>query len=110
VEWIVLCDEGHASSLAAAVLRALGLRCATDVVGGLRAWRAAGMPLGFAGRSECAAAASGTRFARQVDQNKGPEYSAMTGRRELFEHRRDIRRSRRIDYRPPRLTSRSPRG
>ena len=45
VEWIVLCDEGYASSLAAAVLQALGLRRATDVVGGLRAWRAAGLPL-----------------------------------------------------------------
>jgi rhodanese-related sulfurtransferase len=46
VEWIVLCDEGYASSLAAAVLQALGLPRATDVVGGVRAWRAAGMPLG----------------------------------------------------------------
>ena len=45
VEWILLCDEGYASSLAAAALQALGLR-ATDVVGGLRAWRAAGLPLG----------------------------------------------------------------
>ena len=45
VGWIVLCDEGYASSLAAAVLQALGLHRATDVVGGLRAWRAAGMPL-----------------------------------------------------------------
>jgi rhodanese-related sulfurtransferase len=46
IEWIVMCDEGYASSLAAAVLQALGFRRATDVVGGLRAWRAAGMPLG----------------------------------------------------------------
>lgn len=46
IEWIVLCDEGYASSLAAAVLQALGLPRATDVVGGFRAWRAAGMPLG----------------------------------------------------------------
>jgi rhodanese-related sulfurtransferase len=45
VQWIVLCDEGYASSLAAAALRALGLRRATDVIDGLRAWRAAGMPL-----------------------------------------------------------------
>ncbi|HTM33206.1 MAG TPA: rhodanese-like domain-containing protein [Vicinamibacterales bacterium] len=49
VEWIVLCDEGYASSLAAAALHALGLRRATDVIGGLRAWRAAGMPLKPAG-------------------------------------------------------------
>ena len=45
VEWIVLCDEGYASSLAASCLQSLGLYRATDVVGGLRAWRAAGMPL-----------------------------------------------------------------
>lgn len=45
-QWIVLCDEGYASSLAAAVLRALGLHRATDVVGGLQAWREAGLPLG----------------------------------------------------------------
>jgi rhodanese-related sulfurtransferase len=50
VQWIVLCDEGYASSLAAAVLRALGLHRATDVVGGLRAWRASGMPLESPGR------------------------------------------------------------
>jgi rhodanese-related sulfurtransferase len=49
VQWIVLCEEGYASSLAAAVLQALGLRRATDVVGGLRAWQAAGMPVGPAG-------------------------------------------------------------
>ena len=50
VQWIVLCDEGYASSLAAAVLQALGLRRATDVIGGLRAWRAAGMPIGAPGQ------------------------------------------------------------
>src|SRR5215831_17121197 len=49
VEWIVICEEGYASSLAASVLQALGLRCATDVVGGLRAWRTAGLPVGPAG-------------------------------------------------------------
>jgi len=49
VRWIVLCDEGYASSLAAAGLRALGLRHATDVVGGLQAWRAAGLPVGSPG-------------------------------------------------------------
>ena len=45
VQWIVICDEGYASSLAAAVLRLVGLRRATDVVGGFQAWRAAGMPV-----------------------------------------------------------------
>jgi rhodanese-related sulfurtransferase len=41
---LVLCDEGYASSLAAASLRAVGLHRATDVVGGYQAWRAAGLP------------------------------------------------------------------
>jgi rhodanese-related sulfurtransferase len=44
VEVIVLCNEGYASSLAADSLRALGLHRATDVVGGYRAWAAAGLP------------------------------------------------------------------
>jgi rhodanese-related sulfurtransferase len=43
--WIILCDEGLSSSLAAASLQRLGLRNATDVVGGFRAWRAAGLPI-----------------------------------------------------------------
>jgi rhodanese-related sulfurtransferase len=45
VAWIVCCDEGFSSSLAAASLQALGLYLATDVIGGFRAWRAAGMPV-----------------------------------------------------------------
>ncbi|HEX6869956.1 MAG TPA: rhodanese-like domain-containing protein [Micromonosporaceae bacterium] len=45
VRWIVCCDEGYSSSLAAASLRALGLPRATDVIGGFRAWRAAGLPI-----------------------------------------------------------------
>jgi rhodanese-related sulfurtransferase len=42
---VVLCNEGYASSLAARDLRRLGLRRATDLVGGFRAWRAAGLPV-----------------------------------------------------------------
>jgi rhodanese-related sulfurtransferase len=42
---VVLCNEGYASSLAARDLRRLGLRQATDLVGGYRAWRAAGLPV-----------------------------------------------------------------
>ena len=42
---LVLCQKGYASSLAAATLVRLGLDGATDVVGGLRAWREAGLPL-----------------------------------------------------------------
>ena len=43
--WIVICDEGYASSLAAATLQLIGLRRATDVAGGFQAWRAAGLPV-----------------------------------------------------------------
>lgn len=42
---VVICDEGYASSLAAASLRQLGLDRATDLVGGFQAWRAAGLPV-----------------------------------------------------------------
>ena len=40
---IVLCQEGYTSSLAAAALRDVGVRRATDVVGGYAAWVAAGV-------------------------------------------------------------------
>jgi rhodanese-related sulfurtransferase len=42
---VVLCSEGYTSSLAAASLQELGLYRATDVIGGYRAWRAAGLPV-----------------------------------------------------------------
>jgi rhodanese-related sulfurtransferase len=42
VEWVVLCSQGYTSSLAAAALHDLGLRGATDVVGGYQALAAAG--------------------------------------------------------------------
>jgi rhodanese-related sulfurtransferase len=45
VVWIVICDEGYSSSLAAATLQTLGLHRATDVIGGFQAWKAAGMPV-----------------------------------------------------------------
>ncbi len=41
---IVICVEGYTSSLAAAALHDLGLCRATDVIGGFRAWTAAGLP------------------------------------------------------------------
>jgi rhodanese-related sulfurtransferase len=46
---LVLCQEGYASSLAAASLVLVGLPHATDIVGGLRAWREAGLPMAPAG-------------------------------------------------------------
>jgi rhodanese-related sulfurtransferase len=42
---VVVCNEGYASSLAAADLQRLGLRQATDLEGGFRAWLAAGLPV-----------------------------------------------------------------
>ncbi|MGH3782721.1 MAG: rhodanese-like domain-containing protein [Pseudonocardiaceae bacterium] len=45
VQVIVLCSEGYTSSLAAAALRTLGLRNATDAIGGFHAWSAAGLPV-----------------------------------------------------------------
>jgi rhodanese-related sulfurtransferase len=42
---IVMCDEGYQSSLAAATLQELGFARATDLAGGFRAWRAAGLPV-----------------------------------------------------------------
>ncbi|MGY1672296.1 rhodanese-like domain-containing protein [Geodermatophilus sp. SYSU D00710] len=44
VDVVVLCQEGYTSSLAADALRSLGLASASDVIGGHRAWVAAGLP------------------------------------------------------------------
>ena len=45
MRWIICCDQGYSSSLAAASLQTLGLSSATDVIGGFQAWRAAGLPV-----------------------------------------------------------------
>ena len=45
VHLILLCNEGYQSSLAAATVRSFGVAAATDVIGGFRAWRAAGLPI-----------------------------------------------------------------
>ena len=42
---ILLCREGYSSSLAAALLQAIGFSQATDVIGGVDAWREAGLPI-----------------------------------------------------------------
>jgi rhodanese-related sulfurtransferase len=42
---IIVCDEGYASSLAAATLQDLGLARATDLIGGFQAWRQRGLPV-----------------------------------------------------------------
>jgi rhodanese-related sulfurtransferase len=45
VRFVVVCNEGYASSLAVASLRQLGLHRATDLAGGFQAWRSAGLPV-----------------------------------------------------------------
>ncbi|MET7970316.1 rhodanese-like domain-containing protein [Micromonospora sp. NPDC005305] len=42
---VVVCRQGYSSSLAAASLQALGLRQATDMIGGVQGWREAGLPM-----------------------------------------------------------------
>ena len=41
---VLYCQGGYASSLAAASLQDLGLVGATDLIGGIEAWQAAGLP------------------------------------------------------------------
>lgn len=43
IEWIVICSEGYTSSLAAASLQELGLHKSTDLVGGYKALKSAGL-------------------------------------------------------------------
>ena len=42
---MLLCRQGYSSSLAAAQLREIGFDHATDVIGGVEAWIAAGLPI-----------------------------------------------------------------
>ncbi|QIS05190.1 rhodanese-like domain-containing protein [Nocardia brasiliensis] len=42
---VIFCNEGYASSFAARDAQELGIRAATDIVGGFRAWKAAGLPV-----------------------------------------------------------------
>ncbi len=41
---LIVCNDGYSSSLAADSLRQLGHPTAGDIVGGYRAWKAAGLP------------------------------------------------------------------
>ena len=43
--YILFCQQGYSSSLAAASLQEIGLRRATDLAGGFVAWLAAGLPV-----------------------------------------------------------------
>ena len=42
---VLICHEGYQSSLAAYTAQRFGIVGATDVIGGFRAWREAGMPV-----------------------------------------------------------------
>jgi rhodanese-related sulfurtransferase len=42
---VIVCNNGYQSSLVAATLQDMGFGRATDVDGGFRAWRAAGLPV-----------------------------------------------------------------
>jgi len=44
-EIVLMCDEGYASSFAAADLRRLGFARAADMDGGFQAWKRAGLPV-----------------------------------------------------------------
>jgi rhodanese-related sulfurtransferase len=41
---ILICQEGHTSSLAADVLQRMGIHRSTAIIGGFAAWRSAGLP------------------------------------------------------------------
>lgn len=45
IRWIIICEGGYSSSLAADSLRKIGLQHSTDVIGGFQAWSAAGLPV-----------------------------------------------------------------
>ncbi|GAB2662414.1 rhodanese-like domain-containing protein [Prescottella soli] len=53
VEWVIVCSEGYTSSLAAASLRQLGLSNVTDLVGGYKAIKAAGLLGALIGQTHC---------------------------------------------------------
>jgi rhodanese-related sulfurtransferase len=44
-EVILICSHGYSSSLAVAQLREIGFQRATDVIGGVESWKAAGLPV-----------------------------------------------------------------
>ncbi|RVW07931.1 sulfurtransferase [Prescottella agglutinans] len=53
VEWVIVCSEGYTSSLAAASLRQLGLNKVTDLVGGYKAIKSAGLLGALIAQTHC---------------------------------------------------------
>lgn len=74
---IVICNEGYASSLAAAALQDLGLLRATDVIGGHQAWQAAGLPTARAEqRAVVLAPGAGPAYGRIEELREGSRSSS----------------------------------
>jgi rhodanese-related sulfurtransferase len=44
-QFVLVCNDGYSSSIAAATLQDLGFARATDLAGGFNAWRDAGLPI-----------------------------------------------------------------
>jgi rhodanese-related sulfurtransferase len=66
VPLIIMCSEGYSSSLAAASLQDLGLRNATDLVGGFVAWAKAGLPVQAVEAAPCGPERTGHRPAQSI--------------------------------------------
>ena len=64
---VVLCREGYSSSLAAVWLQDIGFARATDVIGGVAAWRRAGLPVEPYGKAD----AQGDRLAEEPPGSSG---------------------------------------
>ena len=76
---IVVCNERYGSSLAAAALKELGLYRATDLIGGFRAWRAAGLPTTCASATATTSGPCSTRL-RDRDRRRYRRSTALTAR------------------------------
>jgi rhodanese-related sulfurtransferase len=80
LRWIVVCDEGFSSSLAAASLQAAGLVNATDMEGGFQRWRADGCPVTLNNPPAPPRVAHyDTRVGVDVSEQHEPKPNAVTG-------------------------------
>ena len=86
---IVLCSEGYTSSLAAAALQQVGVRRATDVIGGFQAWRASGLPT-TAGGSTRPALALVPELAGAPDDCDGLDLAVDTDQRRAVVEGREM--------------------
>jgi rhodanese-related sulfurtransferase len=69
---ILFCNQGYASSLAAASLQDLGLFRATDLIGGFEAWKDAGLPVEAGGQPALSGAARGGTTGSRGPAQPGP--------------------------------------